>query len=458
MGNLNCYEEKESEKAQIKTHNPSEFLNIDDQNFFIEYSLDSIPLEYSQTNKDQGLLLNSFDQINNTTKSFKLESQSKNYSKSFCSTQSLKFYKLMKNKSFPNFQTNKLINRSFSSKNKNKFKIRSNSKIIDCNKSQILKVITINNFFLQNNEITFGQLKDNSKYKKIKYLNVSNSKLTKEKIKNILATRIQRKYHSIKNRLNYRKNIRPKLIKESDIYIKKVLNMICSKDNPLLNEKENKIETYSLTNYSKFYKRNDPFFIYNYGKVFSNQIRIEKTSLQDLSLYQGEMNIENQKHGFGKLFTKDYTFIGTWRKNNFTGWGRKINNNGDYIEAKFINGLANGKGIIVNKNRSKYIGEFLNSIRCGKGELITKKIYYKGDFWNNMMHGYGNISFLIEGHKYEGQFKNNNIEGWGAFFWKNGDRYEGQVKDGKIHGKGKYYYKNGNVFEGVFVNGIKKNV
>ena len=39
--------------------------------------------------------------------------------------------------------------------------------------------------------------------------------------------------------------------------------MICSKDNTLLNEKENKIETYSLTNYSKFYKRNDPFFIYN---------------------------------------------------------------------------------------------------------------------------------------------------------------------------------------------------
>ena len=59
---------------------------------------------------------------------------------------------------------------------------------------------------------------------------------------------------------------------------------------------------------------------------------------------------------------------------------------------------------------NKYIGDFVNSIRCGKGVLITDKFHYQGDFMNNMMHRYGNITFLVDGNKYEGQFKNNLIE------------------------------------------------
>ena len=258
----------------------------------------------------------------------------------------------------------------------------------------------------------------------------------------------------MKNKINYRKNIRPKLIKESRIYIQNILDIILE-EKQFFDEEQNQIEPYNITNYQKFYKKNDPFFIYNYGKVFNNQIRIEKIS-QDYSIYQGEMNIENQKHGFGKLITKKYTLIGTWRKNKFTGWGRETDNNENYLEAKFINGLANGKGILVHRQKSRYIGDFVNSLRCGKGELITKKIYYKGDFLNDSMHGFGKIIFLKEGHKYEGQFKNNRIEGWGVLYWKNGDRYEGQVKDGKMHGKGKYYYKDGKIYEGIFVNGNKK--
>ena len=258
----------------------------------------------------------------------------------------------------------------------------------------------------------------------------------------------------MKNKINSRKNIRSKLIKESQIYIKNILDIVLE-EKQFFDEEQNQIEPYNLTNYQKFYKKNDPFFIYNYGKVFNNQIRIEKIS-QDYSIYQGEMNIENQKHGFGKLITKKYTLIGTWRKNKFTGWGRETDNNENYLEAKFINGLANGKGILVHRQKSRYIGDFVNSLRCGKGELITKKIYYKGDFLNDSMHGFGKIIFLKEGHKYEGQFKNNRIEGWGILYWKNGDRYEGQVKNGKMHGKGKYYYKDGKIYEGIFVNGNKK--
>ena len=443
MGNLNCYEQKENEKVQINSYNPVEILNIDEENFFFVNSYKSIPLEYSQTNKDENIIT-SFEQINKTNKLYKQEFRKINYSKSFDS-------KLTRNKSFTDFKRNILINNSIVINKNNQLKLpRSSSKNAN-NKTQILKIITVNNFFPKNNNITVYNIKNNFNKN---FSNLPHDKLTNEKIKNISANKIQRKYRSMKNKINYRKNIRPKLIKESRIYIQNILDIILE-EKQFFDEEQNQIEPYNITNYQKFYKKNDPFFIYNYGKVFNNQIRIEKIS-QDYSIYQGEMNIENKKHGFGKLITKKYTLIGTWRKNKFTGWGRETDNNENYLEAKFINGLANGKGILVHRQKSRYIGDFVNSLRCGKGELITKKIYYKGDFLNDSMHGFGKIIFLKEGHKYEGQFKNNRIEGWGILYWKNGDRYEGQVKNGKMHGRGKYFYKDGKIYEGIFINGNKK--
>ena len=410
MGNLNCYEQKENEKVQIKSYNPVEILNIDEENFFIDNSYKSIPLEYSQTNKDENIIT-SFEQINKTNKLYKQEFRKINYSKSFDS-------KLTRNKSFTDFKRNILINNSLVINKNNQLKLPRSSRKNANNKTQILKIITVNNFFPKNNNITIYNIKNNFNKN---FSNLSNDKLTNEKIKNIYAKKIQRKYRSMKNKINYRKSIRPKLIKESQIYIQNILDIILE-EKQFFDEEQNQIEPYNITNYQKFYKKNDPFFIYNYGKVFNNQIRIEKIS-QDYSIYQGEMNIENQKHGFGKLITKKYTLIGTWRKNKFTGWGRETDNNENYLEAKFINGLANGKGILVHRQKSRYIGDFVNSLRCGKGELITKKIYYKGDFLNDSMHGFGKIIFLKEGHKYEGQFKNNRIEGWGILYWKNGARY-----------------------------------
>ena len=47
--------------------------------------------------------------------------------------------------------------------------------------------------------------------------------------------------------------------------------------------------------------------------------------------------------------------------------------------------------------------------------------------------------------KYEGDFKNNVIDGNGKYIWENGSYYIGQwIKDLK-HGKGKLYYENNNI-------------
>ena len=78
MGNLNCYEQKENEIVQIKSYNPYEFLNIDEENFLIDNSFKSIPLEYSQTNKDDKILT-SFEQISNKDKFSKDEFSQLNF-------------------------------------------------------------------------------------------------------------------------------------------------------------------------------------------------------------------------------------------------------------------------------------------------------------------------------------------------------------------------------------------
>ena len=92
----------------------------------------------------------------------------------------------------------------------------------------------------------------------------------------------------------------------------------------------------------------------------------KKISKEDFSIYQNKMNLDDQKHGFGKLFTKNSELIGTWRKNNFKGWCREIDNNGNYLEGKYINSYANGKGILGDLYGNKYIGDLLILFDVGK--------------------------------------------------------------------------------------------
>ena len=215
-------------------------------------------------------------------------------------------------------------------------------------------------------------------------------------------------------------------------------------------------DDFSYEGWKNYYPKDDRFFLYQKGSVFPNQIRIKNADdPENLEIYEGETDLENLKHGYGTLTTPHYILKGFWRKDEFTGWGRKSMRNGDILEGKFINGELNGKGIFKN-NESTYVGDFVNSMRWGKGDLTTKKFHYVGDFNNNKLNGIGMIDFLSEGHHYEGSFQNNEINGKGVYKWKNGDIYEGDMKNGKMDGYGKYTYENGQIYEGEFVNGIKQ--
>ena len=265
--------------------------------------------------------------------------------------------------------------------------------------------------------------------------------------------KIQENYRLYQIRNKFINKVKPSIEKKTTNYINKFYKQ-CELGGEITSNEE---DDFSLDGWKRYYPPDERFFLYSKGEVFPNQIRLKNVDDPDkIEIYEGEMNYENMKHGNGVLTTPHYILKGTWRKGEFTGWGRKTMRNGDILEGKFVCGEINGKGIFKNKD-NKYIGEFINGERCGKGDLTTAKYHYKGDFKDNKFNGFGVIEFLLDGQKYEGSFENNEINGKGIYTWKNGDIYEGEMKNGKMNGNGKYTYKEDKkIYEGEYVNGVKE--
>ena len=262
--------------------------------------------------------------------------------------------------------------------------------------------------------------------------------------------KIQNKWrnHFIKMRF---KQIKHQLKLESQNFLKKQYDL-CDKAGPAASD-----DDFNLENWRKFYHSNDPFFNFDKGFVIPYGIKISHANDPNkVRVYEGDININNERHGFGRLTTTKSVFLGEWRNDQFTGWGRETRRTGKVLEGKYINGLVEGKGILKGNKGNIYMGDFVNSKRHGKGVLDTHTIHYEGEFKNDKLCGKGKIVFKNEGHVFEGEFDNNEINGYGTFKWKNGDSYTGQMMNGKMHGYGKYRYNDGRVYEGNYVNGIKQ--
>ena len=290
----------------------------------------------------------------------------------------------------------------------------------------------------------FFDLKDNYLINN-KIIKTENNLLEEEK-----AKKIQKKFRAFQNKNKFGNDIKHKMIEETRSFIEKLYDE-CSKGGELPNS-----DDFNKEGWKNYYPPNERFFLYQKGKVFPNQIRIYNLNNKtNLEIYEGEMNIDNIKHGSGILTTLKYQMKGFWRKGEFTGWGRKSTRNGEIMEGKFVNGALNGKGFYKNSN-CFYEGEFINSKKCGKGELKTKKYIYNGYFDNDEFNGKGTIEFLEEGSKYKGEFLKNEISGKGIYEWKNGDIYEGNMKKGKMDGFGKFTFNDGKIYIGEYKNGIKQ--
>ena len=139
-------------------------------------------------------------------------------------------------------------------------------------------------------------------------------------------------------------------------------------------------DDFTNESYKKFYPADDPFFLFDKGEVSEGQIISSPDELESLEIYEGEINEQNKKHGFGVLTTPEFVRKGTWRNGEFTGWGRESRRNKEVLEGKFIDGTLNGKKIYKKSNNSLYTGDFVNSQREGFGELYTNRFHYIGEF------------------------------------------------------------------------------
>ena len=203
----------------------------------------------------------------------------------------------------------------------------------------------------------------------------------------------------------------------------------------------------------KEFKLDPKFFNFNYGKIYRTRIRFFGSNNYDT----GEMNINNEKHGFGELINiSGIKKEGFWRNNIFIGWGRLTDHDGIIFEGVFQNGLLNGKGRRIAGTKGTYSGDFKNGMRHGFGVEDTSEHIYEGQFNMDKKSGLGKLSYKKMNDTYIGEFTDNSITGNGIYTWANKDTFEGQFLNGKMHGRGIYKWPDGGEYTGEYINGIKE--
>ena len=136
-----------------------------------------------------------------------------------------------------------------------------------------------------------------------------------------------------------------------------------------------------------------------------------------------------------------------------------------YEDGKYEGILINNKreihGIMYYKNGAKYDGQWKNNKINGKGIYISGNYFkndpnligikYEGDFKNDKIEGFG-TGIYTSGDKYTGEWKDNKQYGRGIVEYRGGGKYDGEWKNGKFNGHGIYVLKNGEKFEGKFID------
>ena len=170
------------------------------------------------------------------------------------------------------------------------------------------------------------------------------------------------------------------------------------------------------------------------------------------------VSIDSGKHqvGYGtKLFLKNGTFERLIQgrimdEQNLDGFGKEFYNaeRTVYYIGDWVNGKKWGKGTKVSRTYT-YIGDFKNDTMTGFGKITWPKIgYYVGTFLDNKFDGKGKY-VGNDGNEYEGLYSKHKRNGDGIEKRANGDVYEGTWrKNRKV--KGKERKANGDVYDGTW--------
>ena len=181
----------------------------------------------------------------------------------------------------------------------------------------------------------------------------------------------------------------------------------------------------------------------------------ENMKCLDKSIYSGQVDEKNRRHGLGILLCSDKSlYIGFFKNSQHKGKGRLFSANGTVYEGKWSGQYIRGNAKIYYPDGRYYNGLVNFNIPHGLGEMsLPGKWKYSGPFLEGLKHGKGTLE-KANHEKYSGDFYRDKIEGKGFFEYANGSKYQGEVKKGKIHGKGKLI-KDSTEYEGEFIDGVK---
>ena len=188
--------------------------------------------------------------------------------------------------------------------------------------------------------------------------------------------------------------------------------------------------------------------------------------------FNGELNQKEPLNGKGILqLNNGEKLEGFFIDGKLNKYGKYTDQNGTIFEGEFQNGILNGKGKIIqlkqNKNKSRsrdilnqitYNGDIKNFKKEGFGEEICQDYVYEGQFHKDKKHGKGKIKYIQSGDKYEGDFYDGIINGYGKYEWANKCVYIGNFLNGEMDGKGLFKWPDGSEYEGDYVKGVREGL
>ncbi len=109
--------------------------------------------------------------------------------------------------------------------------------------------------------------------------------------------------------------------------------------------------------------------------------------------------------------------------------------------------------VVSFPNGDRYEGEFRNGLMHGWGVYVSKLgDRYEGRFENDIRHGQGTLS-TTSGERFTGTYVNGIRHGRGSLTRSDGTRYAGDFRNDMINGRGVMYYPDQSKYAGAFTNG-----